>query len=171
MALTWLRWLVASLLPGRTGFSPKSVHVGFVVYKVALGQVSLRVIRFPLSASFHHASPYSYIIWRVNNRPLDGRSSETSHPIDTNNNNGNTNSVSIKGGLFLRWFNCNHLHKKGSAEGSYLFCVSPSAVTQWSIVIHSSASHSPHVNNCPLSLVPHYNKVQVITSPVSGAPP
>jgi hypothetical protein len=27
--------------------------VGFVVYKVALGQVSLRVLRFPLSVSFH----------------------------------------------------------------------------------------------------------------------
>jgi hypothetical protein len=39
----WLRRLVAGLSPGRTGFDPVSVHVGFVVDKVVLGQVFPRV--------------------------------------------------------------------------------------------------------------------------------
>jgi hypothetical protein len=30
----------------RPGFAPGSIHVEFVVHKVALGQVSLRVLRF-----------------------------------------------------------------------------------------------------------------------------
>jgi hypothetical protein len=38
MAVTWLKRLVASLSPRRSGFDPGSVHVGFVVDKVALGQ-------------------------------------------------------------------------------------------------------------------------------------
>jgi hypothetical protein len=42
----WLRWLVAGLSPRRPGFDPGSVHVGFVVDKVALGQVFPRVLRF-----------------------------------------------------------------------------------------------------------------------------
>jgi hypothetical protein len=36
--------------------NPGSVHVGFVVDKVALGQVFLRVVGFPLSISFHWCS-------------------------------------------------------------------------------------------------------------------
>jgi hypothetical protein len=32
---------------------------------------------FPLSASFRRGSPYSYIIWGINNRPVGGRSSES----------------------------------------------------------------------------------------------
>jgi hypothetical protein len=35
----WLRRLAAGLPPRRPGFDPGSVHVGFVVEKVALGQV------------------------------------------------------------------------------------------------------------------------------------
>jgi hypothetical protein len=42
----WLTRLVAGLLPRRPGFDPGSVHVGFVVDKVALKQVFLRVHRF-----------------------------------------------------------------------------------------------------------------------------
>jgi hypothetical protein len=34
------------LPPRRTGFDPGSVHVGFVVDKVSLGQVFPRVLRF-----------------------------------------------------------------------------------------------------------------------------
>jgi len=46
-AMPWLRWLVAS-------FSlQKSVCVGFVVEKVALGQVFLKDFDLPHSASFH----------------------------------------------------------------------------------------------------------------------
>jgi hypothetical protein len=44
-AAPWLRRLVAGLSPWRPGFDPGSLHVGFVVEKVALGQV------FPPSTS------------------------------------------------------------------------------------------------------------------------
>jgi hypothetical protein len=66
----WLRRLAASLSRRRPVFAHALVHVGFVVDRVALGQVFLRVLRFPLSASFHRGSAYSYITWRMNNRPL-----------------------------------------------------------------------------------------------------
>jgi hypothetical protein len=59
-------------------FAPGSVRVGFVLDKVALGQVFLRVFfGFTLSVSFHRGFPYSYIIWEMGNRPYGGRSSET----------------------------------------------------------------------------------------------
>jgi hypothetical protein len=45
-ALTWLRRQVADLPPRRPGFDPGSVHVGFWVDKVALGQGFPRVLRF-----------------------------------------------------------------------------------------------------------------------------
>jgi hypothetical protein len=45
-AVPWLRRLVACLSPRRSGFDSGSVHVGFVVDKVALGQVFLQVLRF-----------------------------------------------------------------------------------------------------------------------------
>jgi hypothetical protein len=38
------------------GFDPGSVHVGFVVDKVALGQVLPQYFGFPLSVSFHRCS-------------------------------------------------------------------------------------------------------------------
>jgi hypothetical protein len=44
-AVPWLRSLVAGLSPRRPGFAPWSIHVGFAVDKVALGQVYL-VLRF-----------------------------------------------------------------------------------------------------------------------------
>jgi hypothetical protein len=46
LAVPWLRRLVTGLSPRRPGFDPGSVHVGFVVDKVALGQAFLRVLRF-----------------------------------------------------------------------------------------------------------------------------
>jgi hypothetical protein len=46
MAVPWLRSLVTGLSPRRPRFATRSIHVGFVVDKVALGQVSLRVLRF-----------------------------------------------------------------------------------------------------------------------------
>jgi hypothetical protein len=52
----WLGRLVAGLSPRRPGFDPGSVHVGFVVDKVALGLVFPRVLRFSLSVSFHRCS-------------------------------------------------------------------------------------------------------------------
>jgi hypothetical protein len=43
---------------------------------------------FAVSLSFHHDSPCSYIAWETNNRPVGGRSSETSsYAIDMNNRN------------------------------------------------------------------------------------
>jgi hypothetical protein len=51
-AMPWLRRLVAGLSPWRPGFDLGSVHVGFVVDKVALGHVFPRVLRF---------SPVSFI--------------------------------------------------------------------------------------------------------------
>jgi hypothetical protein len=38
-AVPWLRQSVAGFSPRRPGFDPGSVHVGFVVDKVALGQI------------------------------------------------------------------------------------------------------------------------------------
>jgi hypothetical protein len=46
LVVPWLRRLVAGLSPRRPGFDPLSVHVVFVVDKVALGQAFLRVLRF-----------------------------------------------------------------------------------------------------------------------------
>jgi hypothetical protein len=43
--MQWLRWLVAGLSPERPRFELSSVHVGFVMDKVSLGQVSLQVIQ------------------------------------------------------------------------------------------------------------------------------
>ena len=45
-AVPWLRRLVAGLSPRRPGFDLGSVHVGFVVDKVALGQIFPRILRF-----------------------------------------------------------------------------------------------------------------------------
>jgi hypothetical protein len=61
MAVPWLRTLVAGLSLWRPEFAPGSIHVGFVVAKVALGQVFLRVIRFfSFNISFHRHSSNSY---------------------------------------------------------------------------------------------------------------
>jgi hypothetical protein len=46
LAVPWLRRLAAGLPPRRPGFDPVSIYVGFVVDKVALGQVFRRVLRF-----------------------------------------------------------------------------------------------------------------------------
>jgi hypothetical protein len=56
LAVPWLRRLVTGLSLRRPGFDPGSVHVGFVVDKVALGQAFLRVVAFPLSIPFHWCS-------------------------------------------------------------------------------------------------------------------
>jgi hypothetical protein len=57
---TWLKSLVAVPSPRRPGFAPASVHVGFAVDKVALGQVFHRFLWFSLSTSFHHCSILIY---------------------------------------------------------------------------------------------------------------
>jgi hypothetical protein len=86
-ALPWLRRLVTGLSPRRTGFAPESVCVGFVVGKVVLGQVFLRVLLF---YSVRIILPWlSILIYHLgmNNRPVSGRSSEiSSHFINMNVN-------------------------------------------------------------------------------------
>jgi hypothetical protein len=71
-----------------TGFMPRSVHVEFVVDKVALGQVSFRVLWFFLVSII---PTWLFILiyhWGMNNRPAGGHSSETySKPIDMKVNN------------------------------------------------------------------------------------
>jgi hypothetical protein len=50
---TCWRRLVAGFPPRRPGFEPRSGHVGFVVDKVALGQVFSEYFDFPCQCSFH----------------------------------------------------------------------------------------------------------------------
>jgi hypothetical protein len=45
-AVPWLRRLDAGLSPWNPGLAPRSIHVGFVVDKVAVGEGLLRVILF-----------------------------------------------------------------------------------------------------------------------------
>jgi hypothetical protein len=48
-------------LTAETGFAPGSIHVTFVVDKVSLGQVFLRVLRFsPVNISLNRRSPNSH---------------------------------------------------------------------------------------------------------------
>jgi hypothetical protein len=56
----WLKRLVSGLSSRCPGFAPGTIHAGFVVDKVALGQVSPRYSIFHLSISFHRRSPYSW---------------------------------------------------------------------------------------------------------------
>jgi hypothetical protein len=66
--------------------------VGFLVDRMTLRQVFSELFYSPLSVVFHSGSAYVYIeyihtSWRMNNRPVDGRSSKTSsYRIDMNNN-------------------------------------------------------------------------------------
>jgi hypothetical protein len=57
--------------------------MGFVVDKVALGQVSSEFFGFPLSIYHFTVALQTRIIWEVNNISLSDSSSETwSHPIN-----------------------------------------------------------------------------------------
>jgi hypothetical protein len=49
---------------------PVSVHVGFVLDKMVLGQIFLVSSSVFLSVSLHHGPPYSYIIWGMNVTPV-----------------------------------------------------------------------------------------------------
>ena len=73
-AVAWLRRLVDGLSPRRTGFDLGSVHVGFVVDKVALGQVfppsACLVVLFYLPVS--RFSPSTSVLWL--RRLVDGLS-------------------------------------------------------------------------------------------------
>jgi hypothetical protein len=79
------RQLVACLSSWRLGFMPRSVHVVFVMDKVALGQVFLfEFFGFPLSVSFHHDFILVYN-FGVNNKPLDAAVQRQFHFINMNN--------------------------------------------------------------------------------------
>jgi hypothetical protein len=52
----WLRRLDAGLPAQRPGFDAGTVHMGFVVDKVVLGQVFPEYFGLPLSISFHRCS-------------------------------------------------------------------------------------------------------------------
>jgi hypothetical protein len=52
-AVPYLRRLVAGLPQRLPGFDPRPSHVGFVVAKVALGQVLSEYFGFPCQLSFH----------------------------------------------------------------------------------------------------------------------
>jgi hypothetical protein len=56
--------------------------VGFVIDKVALGQVCL--LSSPVFCCEYHTSMilHTHITWEMNNRLVGPYSSETSHPID-----------------------------------------------------------------------------------------
>jgi hypothetical protein len=70
--------LVAGLSPRMPGFVLRSAHEGFVVDKVALEQVSLRVFRFyPVNIIPPWLSILIYITRGTNNSSVGGRSSET----------------------------------------------------------------------------------------------
>ena len=58
--MQWLRRLVWGRLPQRPGFDRRSVHRRFVVDKVALGQIFLRVRRFHVCQYYSINAPYSY---------------------------------------------------------------------------------------------------------------
>jgi hypothetical protein len=81
--MPWLRLLVAGLSTPRPGFAPRWVHLGLVVDTMTMGKVFYAFFGFPLSISFHCGSPYWYINWMMNKRPVCGHSSETY----MNNNN------------------------------------------------------------------------------------
>jgi hypothetical protein len=53
VAVPQLRRLVAGFLSRRHGFEPRSGHVGFIVDKVALGQVFSEYFGFPCHFSLH----------------------------------------------------------------------------------------------------------------------
>jgi hypothetical protein len=68
-AVLWFRSLFAGLSPRRPGFAPGSIHVGFAVDKVTLGQVF-----YPSSSLFpcqyiHHSTValQTHIIWGMRN--------------------------------------------------------------------------------------------------------
>jgi hypothetical protein len=65
---------VAGLSQRRPRLELGSVHMGFVVYKMALGLAFLRVyLGGGLPVSFYCGSPYSHIIWFMNSKTSGGR--------------------------------------------------------------------------------------------------
>ena len=64
MVVTFLKPFLVSISPGTPGFGPRPVRVGFMVIKVALGNIPLPVIHFSLVSNIPpvlpaHSSIYS----------------------------------------------------------------------------------------------------------------
>jgi hypothetical protein len=63
-ALLWLRGIVTNLLLRRHGFALGLLNLGFVAYKLAIGQFLLGVLRFSPDIVFPPSLyMYVYIIW------------------------------------------------------------------------------------------------------------
>jgi hypothetical protein len=78
LTIPWLRRSVTGLSPRRPGFSPGSVCVGFVVDRVAVRQVFLRVLRVSFVSIVPprlHTHSLRYL--GMKNRRVGGHSSET----------------------------------------------------------------------------------------------
>jgi hypothetical protein len=71
---------VAQVFSRRSLTAESRVQARVNPYGICGGQVSLRVLQFSLSVSFHRGSPYSYVIWGMNSKPDGNRSSETVSP-------------------------------------------------------------------------------------------
>jgi hypothetical protein len=70
-----LRHLAAGFSQRRPSFATRVAHLGFVVDKVALGQVFLRVLRFsPVSIIPPLLHIHTCMIWGLDNGPASGRS-------------------------------------------------------------------------------------------------
>jgi hypothetical protein len=79
--LPWLGRLVAGLSKLCPGFDPRLVNVRFVVHKVVMGQVSLPILLFPLSVSFHQCSTLVFIYMLL---LPEGRTGEAWEPSKSN---------------------------------------------------------------------------------------
>jgi hypothetical protein len=80
MAVPQVRRLVAGFPPLRPGFESRSGNVGFVVDKVALGQVSSEYSGFSCQFSFHRLLHIQNHLSSGYNRPISGRRSKWTHP-------------------------------------------------------------------------------------------
>jgi hypothetical protein len=61
VAVPQLRRSVAGFPQWRPGFEPRSGHVGFMIDKIALGQVFSEVLRLPLPFSFHRLLQFHHL--------------------------------------------------------------------------------------------------------------
>jgi hypothetical protein len=59
MTVPWLRPIVACFSPWRPGFKPRSLYMGFMMNKVALGQVFSEYFGIPCQFSFHYMLHFS----------------------------------------------------------------------------------------------------------------
>jgi hypothetical protein len=85
LAVKLLRRLVAGLSSQRPGFMPVSVHVGFVVDKMALGQVYLPTSLVPPVSIIPSVLNTHISSRELATGPVEVTVQTQSHPIDMNN--------------------------------------------------------------------------------------